>query len=1417
MRSRFIRFRTDWAIAALLFSLPLMVFWQVTLGGRTLIPAENLTLFEPWKSAAAELGVNGPPHNDLVSDLVLENYLWKKFILESVQAGEIPLWNPNLFTGVPFLAAGQHSALYPFSLIYYVLPLASAYGWFTVSQLWLAGLLMYVFLRVLGLRRYSAAFGAVLYQLCGFMTASVVFQMIMAAAAWLPLVLTSIELIARQQPALGGRPATVPWVALGAIGLGMQMLAGHVEITYYTLMVSGAFALWRLLGVYHTAYEHPERSAAVPSTTLRSAQDAAARSRRARTTIRRAIAMLAVPLFGLALGAVQFVPLFELASNSFRTGRATFDEIRGWAYPLRHVLVYLIPNFYGSPAHHSYFDLFTGQWQAAPLNNQTIFWGIKNYVEGATYLGILPLLLAPLAVLNWWRSPNRSITQSPVPFFSLLSTFAILFAFGSPLYALIFWLPGINQLHSPFRWVWPLALSVAVLAAYGLEALDARRQAADRRGRAIHRWGSVEILAWGALGGGTLILLALILAWWQFARLENFFTRLVQDLALASQAFTNGAMFFSYTTPWAALFAATLFASGLVLRLSQGSFTVFGRPAWKAAAIAVLAADLLLTIWGFNPASDPKLLEYVAPSAQFLQQDTALWRFTSFDPKGEKPYNANVGWFYNFQDVRGYDSLFNRQYADYMRLINPQYELDFNRIAPLSEWDALNSPLLDLLNVKYIISLVEIPNNKYTLVFDGEVKIYRNETVMPRAYTLPQTATLAVDDFAQAVQQFNPREYVMVAPSDAGGVELALPAQYAAATVTSYQNNTVFVDAAPAEPSWLILLDAYDVGWKAYVRAIGAADNTEQEVPLVRVNGNFRGVRLEPGEWTVRFRYTPVSVRLGGIISLLTGITLVFLVGVWLWRYFYQESKMDSTARRIAKNALAPLALNLMNRAIDMLFAAFMARVLGPEDMGKYYYAIVIFGWFEIISNYGLNTFLTREVSRDRAHAGRYLINTTVLRLWLGFAFIPALAGLLALFYFAPALGFDVEALTLDVIWAIGLLVLAQAPATVSMGLSALFYAFEKAEYPAAVATLTTLVKVGLGTVALILGYGFVGLAGASMLVNLVTLAVLFFLAWRVLGRAALVGTDVRVKHLSIDTSMTEARQANASPLPAIDWPLQFSALRESFPLMLNNLLATLFFKVDVTLLKPIRGAAEVGWYSVGYKYVDAFNIVPSLFTFALFPLLSRQAAQQEQREALRYTYGFAIKLLSVLVLPLAVVTTFLADLMVGLLGGAEYLPQGAIALVILAWSMPFGWLNSVTNYVLIAVGQQRGLTRAFAVAVVFNVALNLIFLPTYGFVAAAVITIASEFFEGLAFYYYVHKHVGRVPWLKMLWRPWLCAGVMALMMFLLWPINGLLALLVSGGLYVAGIVLLGAFNTEERATLVNILPSSLRQRLTTH
>jgi len=91
-----------------LFLLPLVLLAPVVLGSRTLLPADNLVAFEPYYSAADELGVD-QPHNALLSDLILENYAWKRFIVQSIKTRQLPLWNPYLFAGTPFLANGQHS------------------------------------------------------------------------------------------------------------------------------------------------------------------------------------------------------------------------------------------------------------------------------------------------------------------------------------------------------------------------------------------------------------------------------------------------------------------------------------------------------------------------------------------------------------------------------------------------------------------------------------------------------------------------------------------------------------------------------------------------------------------------------------------------------------------------------------------------------------------------------------------------------------------------------------------------------------------------------------------------------------------------------------------------------------------------------------------------------------------------------------------------------------------------------------------------------------------------------------------------------------------------------------------------------------------------------------------------------------
>ena len=236
----------DLGVLALLLSLPLLLFAPVALGPKTLLPADVLFQFQPYRAAAADLGV-AAPHNHLLADLILENYAWKHLLVEALHSRQLPFWDPYLFAGHPFLANGQHSALYPLSLVFYVLPLWRAYGVFAWLQLGLAGTFAYLFARVLGIRRLGGLIAGITFQFSGFMVASVVHLMIIAGASWLPFILAMVELIVQQRPALGRRPARLPWVLLGALGLGCQMLAGHAENTYLLLLVTGAYAGWRLV------------------------------------------------------------------------------------------------------------------------------------------------------------------------------------------------------------------------------------------------------------------------------------------------------------------------------------------------------------------------------------------------------------------------------------------------------------------------------------------------------------------------------------------------------------------------------------------------------------------------------------------------------------------------------------------------------------------------------------------------------------------------------------------------------------------------------------------------------------------------------------------------------------------------------------------------------------------------------------------------------------------------------------------------------------------------------------------------------------------------------------------------------------------------------------------------------------------
>jgi len=1332
--------RSDFAAILFFLALAVVFFAPVLIGNASLVPFDNLYRFPPWSAFVQQNGV-AQPHNPLLDDLVLENYAWKNFINESIRAGEIPLWNPYILAGQPFLAAGQNAALYPLGIVFYILPLARAYAIFAVLHYWLAACSMYFLARVLGLRTFAAIISGIIYAFGGFMVVSIVFPMVVSAATWLPAILACAELTLREEER---RLETGDWrfarglffALCAAILIGVQFLAGHVEMSYYILLILAFYAAWRILGM---------------NVSLR------ARKINWRGLARAGAVMSGIVVLGFALAAIQILPLYELVRLNFREGSASYSDVAGWALPSRQILTFFIPDFFGNPTHHAYFDIYENIWKPAPQG--TIFWGIKNYVEAGAYVGILALALAILGIFDSIfeiRNLVPNEREGSKFFFVTLAVLSLLFAFGTPLYALLFYgLPGWNQLHTAFRWIFPWSLSVAFLAGVGTQYL------ADGLSKRV-----VTII--GALlamiGLGTLAVFGLsFIVREPFLQIADAF---VNASDLAKPVFETGQAFWSYQARNIALFGLFVFLAGVVFLVARMNWRARNVALWKPLALLVIVADLFVAGIGFYPRADLKLAEFVPPAIQFLQKDKSLYRIATYDERGQKVLNANSAMPFGIQDIRGYDSIIAKQYVEFMQLLAPQDELLYNRIAAFYEYQPLSSPLLDLLNVKYILTTRPVPFASYPLVYDGEIKIYQNPNVMPRAFVvdharvIPNRAQLleALDDIdlkSFVVLEERPplEETDVLRMGSARGVP-----------IEKYTGSEVILKTNLTQRGYLVLTDTFFPGWIAQIDG--------QDTPIYRANGNFRAVVVPRGEHTVRFKYSPISFRVGSVLSLLAVIAVMLALVALVWQKFVlgTSSGTESQVRTVAKNSLVPMGASLLIQVINFALALVVLRVLGPENNGRYAFAVTVWFFLSAITEFGLGILVTREVARDRARANVFLTNAILLRVGLTLLSI-VLLGAVIVFYRATG------NLDNETVWAMALLWVSLFPNHIAGALSGMFYAYERFEYPTALEIATALVSVALQIAALLTGYGIVGLAGVSIATNIFTLIVMWYLVCRLLFK----------------------------PHFALDRPLARWMFVESYPLMMNNLLANLFFKIDVFLLLPLTNATILGYYNAAYKFVNALNFIPSKFTLAIFPMLSRLSTSST--DAMQRALIVSVKLLTWIAVPITVAIVFIAEPLILLFAGAAYIPDSAIALQWLIFFLPFSFINSVVHYVLIALNEQRFLTRAFLIGLVFNIAANVIAIPALTYRGAALVTVLSEFALLIPFYYALRKHLPPLPILDMFWRPALAGLAMSGALYFLVPQNTLVALIV--GMLVYGIVLLlsGALGADEWLLVGKLVP----------
>jgi hypothetical protein len=339
---------------------------------------------------------------------------------QCLKKGVFYLWNSRIGGGMPYLGT-EFGVFYPFDLLQGLL-LADYFNstrlaWVHAFHFWLAGVFTFLFARQWGLSRIPALISALSFMLGGTMLGHAGHRNVIQGFIWLPLILFFLD------QALQRRKASRAVIA-GCL-LAVSFFGSHTQFFYYILLfVAGYFLFWVYLRIRERSFRKILGDASY-------------------------FALAAVCCLGLS--AVQLLPMLAVSLNSFH-GTQSFDWQALFHFPPFNLIHYVIPDY--------------------------MRWGATDFGEQYGYIGVLPLILAFWAAVQW---RDRRVT-----FLTIVLLFAFVASLGrlTPLYKFLFdYLPGLSQFRIPARFNTLIVFPLTVLAGFGTQTLLGKTALIRQEGR----------------------------------------------------------------------------------------------------------------------------------------------------------------------------------------------------------------------------------------------------------------------------------------------------------------------------------------------------------------------------------------------------------------------------------------------------------------------------------------------------------------------------------------------------------------------------------------------------------------------------------------------------------------------------------------------------------------------------------------------------------------------------------------------------------------------------------------------------------------------------------------------------------------------------------------------------------------------
>jgi len=734
------------------------------------------------------------------------------------QFGRLPWWNPFSYCGEPFSGNITTAIFYPTTLFSIllgnVLHGRLPYRYMelqVIGHVFFAGLGMYVLLRRLECGRAGALLGGTVFQLGAFFTTQTQHLGAACGAAWLPWLALATRYLARR--------LNFPGVAAVASVLALMVLAGFPAVFLPAYVFAGIWVLcWSWPdGGPRSKVQGPKVPAEAKTLDLGPwTLDLI------RWLAKPCVLYLAACLLSMALAAAVLLPAFDVARLSLATMRPRSQAIDGFRWEALTSL--LLPNL---------FSQLRGP-----------YWGTINLTFMCLYQGLPALLLVAAATA---LRPARRLAV-----FWVSAAFAFLWMFGDTFgisEAIFVLSPGFvgRGVYPPFILAY-FCLAFAALAGMALDAME--------RGELEARWRPWRIIGLGAVGVGIV------------------FYGAVAFLAEPARR-----------EPLINVAAAFLYAGVILLAVC----VLFQRMAVAAGPVrarlaAVLVAVALLDLVAVGSHSWPNIaegdIENPKPVPGMETPDDALaiiQRHAAANLPKDELYRIDTSDLgYAWQTMSPLRRIPSANGMNAVLLLDyVQYRSSFSTIADRQfRLDDGQSPLLDLLNVRYVISLrEEVPGLER--IYKGWLKVFFNPRALPRFRLVGQV--LDVMSPEEAVQTLRSGDFdLRLAATVQAPVHPELPwapdaPPPGAVRLLDYSPNQVRLEVEAGRPCLLVAAETYWPEWRARV------DGSDQ--PIVRANAIQRGIFLSAGHHVVEMRLVPAKMYAGAAVSVLA--LLVIIAGLW--------------------------------------------------------------------------------------------------------------------------------------------------------------------------------------------------------------------------------------------------------------------------------------------------------------------------------------------------------------------------------------------------------------------------------------------------------------------------------------------------------------------------------------------------------